>query len=741
MTCVLLALLATASAAETASLTVLTVDSQGLPVSRAEVVARHISTGTEVSCATKADGRCAVSLIQLGEYRVSASSDLLEQSTSLRYNGRELSVELRLQPMALRTSVTVVSGSRMEELQEESPTKVEAVTAEQIARTGYERVSDVLQEIPGVLVRRGSTSSVGGEQIQGIDSRQVLVLQDGLPILGARGIKSGALNLNRQSSGRMSRIEVAKGSGSSLYGSDAIGGVINMITKEPVHAIEGGATLSGGSLGMLDGRFDVGARRGKRMFYLNGGTHRLDSYRLIPTAVTTVGPEMRRHDVLFKTRYQFTPRVTLGFTGNAYRNREVGQNVSETGNVQGESTDSMQSYALVGDFVLDSATTLQARAYTARYDESNLTTPLGRPEPASPSNLNERMARLDATLSRQVRASHFVQGGAEWAQNLYRGVNRLVGDNVGQQVTTNDFWIQDKWTAHSRITFTLGGRVTKHSLFGGAAVPKAGAILKLSDSWIVRGSYGMGFRAPDLGQLYFRFANPASFYQVIGNPNLNPEHSQSFQAGTLYRTRRYRVGTTLFRNNVRDLIDTRMIGTPRSAAELNGLLGANGIPEFFNPLLGRQTFVYFNQARIYTQGVELDGEYAIRRTLRVSGGYTYLNAIDRVTRLALTQRHRHNGTVRADYAIPRLGIVTNLRGTFYSHWLLNAATGTRGLPYQIWDAYGSKDWKRGLQTFLAIDNLNNSRDGKLQLTTPSFDRPDYGRTLRAGMRFRFGGKE
>jgi len=167
------------------------------------------------------------------------------------------------------------------------------------------------------------------------------------------------------------------------------------------------------------------------------------------------------------------------------------------------------------------------------------------------------------------------------------------------------------------------------------------------------------------------------------------------------------------------------------------LLAQYNIPPFFDPLVGRQTFVYFNQSRIFTQGVEIDGEYAFQRNLRLSGGYTFLNALDRLTHLGLTQRHRHHAQTRLDYAIPRWGITTNLRGSFYSHWLLNATTGTRGLPFQIWDFYVSKNLKKGFQTYFTVDNLNNSRDGKLSYATPTFDRPDYGRMFRVGLRYRF----
>lgn len=709
------------------------IDKAGGRVPDATVTLRQTLSGTRATCQTNAEGRCRVDTATRADYQVTAEKEGLSSITA-RITDHTPELTLTLGIAQVRSSVTVVSGSRIEELQEESPTKVEVVTRDQMQSTGYERVTDVLSEIPGVVTRRGSSNSVGGEQIQGVDSRQVLVLQDGLPIVGARGIKSGALNLNRQSVGRMGRVEVAKGAGSPLYGSDAIGGVINMITREPQNPVEAGLSLSGGSLGAVDFRGDIGGRYKGWSNFLNLERHRQDSYGLIPTSPITVSPDFRRYDFLYKTRLQVTSKLALGFTANAYHNRETGRSLSETGLVSGLSNDSQQNYTALIDYTLTSRTLWQVRSYVARYNENSLTTPLAGGA-TSPANLNERLRRLDSTLSHQFGSTHFLQGGMEWAQNLYRGANRLVGDNAGQQVTTNDYWLQDKWQVGSRLTLNLGGRITHHSLFGSAAVPKVGIVYRLSDRWIGRAAWGQGFRAPDLGQLYFRFANPASFYQVIGNPNLRPEHGNSYQAGLTFRANRFRGGVTVYRNQIRDLIDSFLAGTPRTAADLQSVLTLYGIPSNFSPFLGRQTFVYRNLSRIQTQGFELDGEYALNRRLRLAGAYTYLHATDTNTKLALLQRHRHQGYVKLDYALPRWNFDANVRGTFFSHWQLTNTT--RGLPYQIWDAYASKQLYRGARLFAAVDNLNNSRDGKLQLATPSFDRPDYGRTWRLGLRYQF----
>lgn len=717
-------------------------DVSGLAVPRASVILRNALNGLSRAQETNDLGEFAFADLPEGRYSLSVLAPGLSNETRVVEVRRPLwvqVVDVELGLARVNQQVTVVSGSRVEELQIDSPVKVEAVTHEQIRDTGYERVSDVLAEIPGVLVRSGSSGTVGAQQVQGIDSRQVLVLQDGLPVVGARGIKGGIVNLNRQNIGKLERVEVVKGAASALYGSDAIGGVINMITKQPTEPFSLGVVVSGGALGAMDGRVDLGARWKKVTFFTDLEHHQQDAYGLIPGNPSTVGPDFTRNDILTRLRYAWNERAAIGFSATAYHNHQTGLTNSSVGLTLGTSNDSNQMYALTGDFVLAPSTTLQTRAYAARYDENSKTDLVGANTPSYGfANLNERYHRLDATLSHQFGSRQLLQGGVEWAQDLYRGANRLVGDNAGQQVTTNDVWLQDRLEPFRKLTITLGGRYQHHSLYGDHLVPKVGVVYRLTDHWIARASFGKGFRAPDLGQLYFRFANPSSFYQVIGNPTLRPESSQSFSAGTVYQQRRFQVGLNLYRNEVNNLIDTYSAGTPQTADQLANLLASYGVPLSFNPLLNRLTFIYLNLNRARTQGVEVNGNVAITRHVGLWGAYTFLNAVDRATGLPLPQRHRHQGYVKADYNNPRWGLLANVRGTFFSRWPLNPAVGTYGYGYQIWDAYASKRLPRGLQAFLAIDNLADSRDQKLSLAAPAFDRPDYGRTWRLGLRWRLG---
>ncbi len=712
-------------------------DPHGAAIINAMCILRDRRSGLELSALTNHEGTF-VFTVAPGTYRLTvARSGFATETREVQVAaGERLTVDVVLRPAPISEQVVVVSGSRQEELRESSTTAVGVISQEAMRETGYERVGDVLAEQPGILTRpiaRLAASGVAGEQIQGIDSRQVLVLLDGLPLVGARGIKSGIINLNRQSVGRLDRIEVVKGASSALYGSDAIGGVINLITREPRSPLEGDIVISGGSLGAFDLRGGMGFALKKLSGYVEAERHRANDYDLTPTTFDTTGPRFHRNDLLLKLRYELTPRFAVSFLGNAYRNIEHGRSVGEQGPQSSRGTDSAQNYALAADVSLTPLTRLTARGYVARYDERSEIDVLALPAAIdSVANLNERYVRWEAAVEQVIGRHQFLQGGIEWSQDRYRGFNRVLGDNAGQQIRMIDVWLQDRLALQDRVILTLGGRYHDHSRYGAHAVPRIGALFRVTESVRVRASFGRGFRAPDLGQLYFRFFNPTNLYQVIGNPNLQPETSRTFQLGADYGRRGLRFGVNLFRNDVWNLIDTQLLGRPSTPEQLRAIMARFGIDPSFSPALNRLLFFYRNLANIRTSGLEADVEWRLPRGFEIAGAYTYLDARDRQTGLYLPQRHRHQGVVRVSWADEPRGLRLNVRGTFFSAWFLSPTSVAQG--YRLWDFYAAKRLRAGTETFVAVDNLFDSRDPKLKLTPPVFDRADPGRTVRVGLR-------
>jgi outer membrane receptor for ferrienterochelin and colicins len=728
-------------------------DPQGNVVLHADLTLRNTLSGSAQTAQTQADGEYAFRDVAPGEYILTVSATgLASQSRSVQIKaGTPVEgVDIRLPIAAAQQSVTVVSGSRVEELQQDSPLPIDVITKQQIERTGFENVADVLAELPGVITRNNSSySGSSEEQIDGVPSADVLVLQDGLPLVGARGINGGIIDVGQQDIGRLDRVEVIRGAASSLYGTDAIGGVINLITHEPTHPFEGGLRFSGGSLGNVDGDLDLGTHWKKLSAFTDLELHRINSYTLIPGDESTIGANDQRYDGFVKLRYNFSPRASIGYSGDAYHDTANGKSDDITGTAPSgydydASNDSTQTHALVGDFLPTSTTTVQARLYEARYDSNSYSNPINTDNSLGAQfdygNLYERYHRADATVSQLIGSWNFLQGGDEWVQDSYRGLNRIVGNDDGQQITTNDVWLQDRIQPWKKLIIDLGGRYNHHSLYGSHIVPKIGLVYRINDHWTMRSAYGKGFRSPTIGELYYLLLHPEYFYQVIGNPTLQPERSESYSFGADYQVNRYSFGVTLYRNNLNHLINYIDAGFPPDEAALAALLAEYGVPPTFGALPGIETFIYTNVDQAYTQGINLKGSVLLNRNLRVDGFYAYVDPYDVTDKQTLTETSRNSGCFRTEYVSRHLGLIANIRGNVFGHYLINANDGEKEKTYAMWNLYVSKDLNdlaRGLQEYFAIDNLGNSRDSLLNQNPPTYDRTDYGRTFRIGMRYTF----
>ncbi len=717
-------------------------DATGMPIPDAAVFVRDLGTGLETGQPVDSRGEFVVD-VRPGSYRVTAAVNDFETASATVHvrDGSSEPVVLTLAPAILTQSI-VVTGSREEELREATVAQVALISRTELRDSGYENVSDILSEEPGVVTRASrSPGSRAGTQIHGVDSRQSLILIDGFPVVGARGVKSGILNMNRQSTNRLDRVEIVKGASSALFGSDAIGGVINMITREPRERFDANVTASTGTLGAVDLRADAGFVHDRWSGFFGAERHKRNPYDLTPQEFDTTGPGFRRYDYMAKLNRDFSENLKLSLLANAFDNREVSVYAGSGGAQATTTNDSAQNYGLTLNAGLLSQTQMQARAYYGKYDESSAVDIYATSATVdATANLNERLYRFDTSLSHVLGSRQLLQGGLDWFSNEYRGFNRLLGDNRGQAIRMADAWFQDRIQAHPRLSLTVGGRLTNHSSYGTRMVPRVGLLFRAAASFRVRASYGQGFRAPDLGQLYYRFLTPSGLYQIIGNPNLSPESSTTTQLGFDSTLGRLRFSATYFRNGIKNLIQTELLGRPRTPEQLSRILTQFSVDSAFSPALNRLFYLYRNIENVYTTGIEGKVQLRLTANLIVSTGYTYLDARDRATGQFLSQRHKHHGNFRVWWSTDRLGgLRTNFRGTYLGKWPIVGRRSTLiADSYQLWDWYLAKPWGSGFEIYGAVDNLFDSIDSNLEGPSPSYFRADPGRTLRIGMRWTFG---
>lgn len=718
-------------------------DTTGAPIPDATVFIRNLGTGLETAQPVDSEGEFVVD-VRPGSFRLTAAVNDFEtasETVHLDDGASSDPVVFTLTPAILTQSI-IVTGSREEELREATVAQVALIARTELRDSGYENVAEILSEEPGVVTRASrSPGSRAGTQIHGVDSRQSLILLDGFPVVGARGVKSGILNMNRQSTNRLDRVEIVKGASSALYGSDAIGGVINMITREPRQRFDANVTASTGTFGAVDLRADAGFVHDRWSGFFGAERHKRNPYDLTPQDFDTTGPGFRRYDYIAKLNHDFSENLKLSLLANAFDNREISVYAGRGGGQSTTTNDSAQNYGLTLSAGLSARTQMQTRAYYGKYDENSAVDVYAVPGVVdATANLNERLYRFDTSLTHVLGGHQLLQGGLDWFSNEYRGFNRLLGDNSGQSIRMADAWFQDRIQAHPRLSLTIGGRLTNHSSYGTRMVPRVGLLFRAAERFRVRASFGQGFRAPDLGQLYYRFLTPSGLYQIIGNPSLSPESSTTTQLGFDSTFKRLRFSVTYFRNGIKNLIQTELLGRPRTPEQLSRILTQFSVDSAFSPALNRLFYLYRNIENVYTTGIEGKAQLRLTPNLIVSTGYTYLDARDRATGQFLSQRHKHHGNFRVWWSTDRLGgLRSNFRGTYLGKWPIVGRRSTLiADAYQLWDWYLAKPIGSGFEIYGAVDNLFDSIDSNLEGPNPSFVRADPGRTVRVGMRWSFG---
>jgi outer membrane receptor for ferrienterochelin and colicins len=534
-----------------------------------------------------------------------------------------------------------------------------------------------------------------------------------------------------------------------MYGSEAIGGVINLITREPSAPFEATAAISAGSLGALGLRLEGGFRRDRTFGLFSVERHQHDGFDLTPATFDTTGAPYRRHDALVKLHRQVTSSFSLDGLATGYVHHTTGASAGELGPQEDDVRERAIGVNVASRWLATGHTSVEVRGYLSTYNETSagrLAPP--RSIPLEPAALHERLGKLDLTVARPLGGRQMVQGGVEWSRDRYEGTNRVRDGAGGHEADTTVAWAQHRWSATGRVTTTIGVRVDRRPPYETAVSPKVAAILRVTSGLTARASYGRGFRAPDLGQLYYRFLSPSNFYQVIGNPALSPEYAHSWQMGAELTTprRRARLGVNLFRNDVRDLIDSVSLGFVATPQQLAEVMAREGLDPSFRPATGRLLLTYRNVSDVVTQGVEVDAEAALRRAISVAGGYTYLSARDAASGRALTGRHPHHGHVRVSWQPAAIGLRASLRGTFFSSWIAARATTAGSVQdtvaprFALWDAAVSQRIGRRLTAFLAVDNVANSQDPNTGVVLPSgtpapIYRPEAGRTARLGVQW------
>ncbi len=579
----------------------------------------------------------------------------------------------------------VVTGTKTERRLKDTPVITEVITRSEIEATGAENIGEVLEHRVGIVVNRDAHGD--GVQLQGLDSDYILILLDGEPQVGRI---AGKLDLARIAVENVERIEIVKGASSALFGSAAMGGVINVITRSASSPFAAQFTNNLETHNTIDSRTTVELNRDKLNALLTLAANRRNPIDLDQSDLTTTIDGYQNWTHSARTEYQLTPKSTLLFSGQYFAQKQEG--VSENEGVVFDRLGDIDNFSgSVGTgYQLGSRSKLMGKIYTTRYRDESTVIDRGTLLTASSNITIQDLIKGEAQFDTALGSKNQLTVGAEIIfENLES--QRITGGE--KDVTTDSLFFQNEFRPIENLAFVLGGRLDYHSEFGTHFSPKLSGMYHMTRNVTIRSSYGQGFRAPDFKDLYLDFSNPTSGYQVLGNPDLQPESSGSWNLGIAYQFKTSLLGRVhLYRNNLQNLIEAERIG---------------------KSVLGGSKFQYFNVSEAFTEGVEAELSTRSIRGFSATIGYAYLNGEDKETGLTLLNRSKHSGNLKLAYANPSVGFNVDLRGRYASKWGFfddgdNVLEDEEYAPSNwIWNLRGSKQILKWLKASVGVNNIFN----------------------------------
>ncbi len=597
-------------------------------------------------------------------------------------------------------NVSVTTATKQEQKQSTTGKVITVITNEQIEKSSGKTVAQVLNEQAGITIN-GAYNALGSVQtvfMRGSNAGRTLILMDGIPMNDPSGI-NGDFDLNLFSINEVERIEVCRGAQSTLYGSDAVAGVINIITvkKDIDKKINAKATITGGNLGTLKTNLQVFGK-------VNKLTYTTRFSKLISNGFSSA----------------FDSTGTKGFDNDSY-NGEVAQAA-----VQYQLTNNLllKTFVMNSQYKadIDAGTFTDEKDYTINHNQFTTGFGFGYKTAAVSLTGNYQYTEVNRNF---LNDSGFVGGFSKFERNefsaktqfaeifasinlgggfsLLQGGDFRIGNMSNDYLSISSFGpfksnfrdtAMSQTSIYSSLLFNsknkklnieLGGRLNTHSKYGSNHTYTFNPSYTINNNYRFFGSIASGFKAPTLYQLY---AGPG-----IGNANLLPEKSVNYEIGVQQQYKKISNRIVYFKRDIENGIDFRNALTPLPGG-------------------------YFNFIKQIVTGIEYEVSVQATSKLLITGNYTFLsseeNTQSRVTRKDtsygyLLRRPKHNINVNISYQFTP-ALFVSIATKYVSK--RNDVGGFRVADVELGDyfllsAYAEYELKNKIKFFADVQNIGN----------------------------------
>jgi outer membrane receptor for ferrienterochelin and colicins len=652
---------------------------------------------------------------------------------------------------------------------------VTLVNKKTIEMMGSRRLDEVLREQTGMALVSdlGSGNRSLGLQMQGFSAEYIMILINGLPMTGRF---NGNFDLSRLSVSGIERIEIIRGASSSLYGSEALGGVINIITKQTGKQAGALAGVRYGSYNTLDasleGQTPVNGEKGAAN--LSANYYRTDGFNVNTAYLTKgqTGPPYNSLNLQGRASYKLSEANTLQLSAHFGGRNSVMERAYTTQQFNDALEETDLNTALSLNSRLANGIRLLSRYYFTRYATDQQVRFHQNGGVLQENRFVQSIHRAELQAARDMAGEKLSLVGGAGAEHQQMNNHQ---EGTGNGMYTYFGYFQAIYRPSDRYDFVTGVRYDGNNVYGGRFNPTIGASYRPADWLKLKFSAGQGFKAPTYAQMYQVFTNIVQGYTVIGAnvfsaraqamkdagavqqlwpvagniKPLRPETSTSLNLGlSVYPFSSVEYTLNGFYNNIRNQIFTQQAGIMSN---------------------GQQLYSYFNVERSFTTGAESSIRWTPADGLTVSAGYQYLIAKDQgiidsikagqgryakvradggirnaaaADYFNLPNRSRHSLNAQVFYEYRPLGLGISLRGNYRGKYgFMDIDNNGYIDPYDVYvpgyflgyAAASKKMLHDRLVVQLSVDNIFNYTD-YLMPAQP-------GRMIMAGISWRFSGKQ
>ena len=568
---------------------------------------------------------------------------------------------------------------------------ITVISAEDIAKLNATNIKDILVKTAGIVEGANESSTNGRKSIsiRGTDSSYIIIMIDGKKINPTDGyIKHSDYEYSWIPINMIERIEVIKGAKSSIYGSSAIGGVINIITKKNDKKFYGEIDIQAGISSAKNGGDE-------KRISANIGGNITDNLSLIlgvnkATRDVTSGPGTTMYGI---------PTDNASFIegiDSKNANIKFNYNIDDTQSIQASYTKGKETRELYDNadyYTLDRD--MYSISYEKKFDDISFNVDYSNAQSDSEYNdgstynyvhkLTNDYLKVESKIS--MIKNNYIVVGAEISNESYeRYYPATSNTKYDFESSSNAYYIQDEIELGD-IIFTLGARLDDHEKFGTEISPNLGLVYKLSENQRLKASYGEGFKAPSLQEGSSEYST-YSHGQYYGNDDLKSETSKSYELAYEYYGEDTLFKTAIFSTKIENMITGEF----------------QGVAYPYGPGFAVNEYKYINIEKANMKGIEVEIEYDLNNKHTINTNYTYLKTEDESTGKELLYKPKHTINIglssEFNYGISSY-ISANYLGSQYD------SNNEKISGYTLVNTQVSKKITNDLSVRLGIDNITD----------------------------------